>query len=191
MLKYALVNFGNPAPMLKPFFCILLCSSLFLTACTQNNTPSADQKGDVATNSQPAFVGCYSVEKNSPAQILIKADNSAFSMQMKEPDGGWDTPEAMRIFDETQAWEFFKTNALGLNKADVVASLGREDEALVLAQIKSELVALNPSLDSPYVVSLFGAVNTIYQVACDNVGLELAVKDGIHQQASDGSQGGN
>lgn len=153
---------------------------LILTACSQGNR-LADEQSTQSGKTKINFSGCYSIEKGSPAQILIKSDTATPTMQMKEPNGGWDTPESMRMLDGKESWEFYKVNALELNKEDILATIGREDGVMVVSALKPAVASVNPHIDSGFVVSLFGAVNTIYQVECDDVGLTLAPKDGIHQ----------
>lgn len=124
------------------------------------------------------FVGCYSVEKNVPAQLQISLDGEHFAMQMKEPDGSWDTKEPLLLLDKDKAWQAYQVNAIGLKKDDLADSLVRTDGVLILSQLGGSY-ALKPSLDSGYVVNLFGATNTIYRVACDNEGVDL-LKDSPH-----------
>lgn len=125
------------------------------------------------------FSGCYSVEKNTPAELKISASGEGFVMQMKEPDGSWDAPEPMSVLGKDTAWQAYKVNAIGLKKDDLADSVVRTDGVLILSQLGGNY-ALKPSLDSGYVVNLFGATNTIYSVACDNEGVDL-LKDSPHR----------
>lgn len=146
---------------------LLIAIALALTACGQN-TNQTPQK----TNNQDDFVGCYSVEKGEPAQIKI--DNAdSYTMQMKEPNGGWDAKEPLEAMDIDTAWELYKVNALGLNKSDIKSTLVRPDGVMAISRL-GEGVAVNPNLDSTHLVNIFGATNTIYPVECDDVGLDLA-----------------
>lgn len=158
----------------KIFFPLTL---LMLTACgEQPATPTSTTQ----TASTTELVGCYSVHKDSPAQIKISHD-AGYAMQMKEPDGAsetWDKPEPLVALTFDKAWEFFKTNTLDVQSADLSHVIARPDGMMVLAKINPTVRNVNPMLDSDYVMQLFGAVNTIYQVPCDEVRLEM--KPDIH-----------
>lgn len=143
--------------------------AMALMACQPNtqNLTKTDNKDD--------FVGCYSVEKGTPAQIQISKQDG-YVMQMKEPTGGWDAAETLEMLDLDKAWEVYQVNALNLNKSDIKATLARPDGVMVISRL-GEGVAVNPNLDSTHIINIFGATNTIYVVPCDEVGLDLA-KDG-------------
>lgn len=177
-------------------FSVLLGLVAVLFGCGQ---PSTDTKSAPATASTGAdtktavsdFSGCYSVDKSLPAQIFINQSQSGYTMQMKEPDGTWDKAEPLLKKTADEAWQFFSTNAISLDKKDVKAVLLRADEVMALAAVDKAVTAVNPHMDSPYVVSLFGAVNTIYQVACDDTPLVLASPhDTIHGMPSGSTHGG-
>ena len=146
-----------------------------LTACekpTQTSTTQQIQQGG-------EFVGCYTIDKAKPAQIKINHDNGVYTMQMKEPVGAktiWDNPEPLDEMTIGDAWQFFGVNMLGLEKSDLQAVIARPDKMMVLAQIKSASQNINPRLDSSYVVYIFRGANTIYQVACDDVPLDIIKK---------------
>lgn len=148
-----------------PAFLVVI--ALALTACGQNTAQNTTK-----TNNQDDFVGCYSVEKGTPAQIKIDKKDG-YTMQMKEPNGGWDAPEALEIIDIDTAWELYKVNALDLNKANIKSTLARPDGVMAISRL-GDGVAVNPNLDSTHLVNIFGATNTIYPVECDDVGLDLA-----------------
>ncbi|OOR87564.1 hypothetical protein LP123_08185 [Moraxella bovis] len=165
---------------IKSYSCIpSIFFALGLTACNQtaptDNAPTAKADGQAE-----AFVGCYSVEKNSPAQIKVSEQAGGFFMQMKEPDGAktlWDNPEPLDEISVDEAWDYFGVNALSLDKSDVERVLARPDEMMVLAKIKDASQNINPLLDSPYVVYIFKGANTIYQVPCDDTPVDI-VKNG-------------
>ncbi|MDO4426549.1 MAG: hypothetical protein Q4B88_00320 [Moraxella sp.] len=167
-------------------FFMLLGVTMLLLACGQSpssdsNTVSLDKKDTKTDKTTLDFSGCYSVDKSLPAQIFINQSQSGYTMQMKEPDGTWDKPEPLLNKTVDEAWQFFSTNAISLDRKDVKAVLVRADEVMALASIDKAVTAVNPHMDSSYVVSLFGAVNTIYQVACDDTPLVLASPhDGVH-----------
>lgn len=180
-------------------FFMLLGVTTLLLACGQPpsgdpNTASLDKK-DAQTDKAETldFSGCYSVDKSLPVQIFITQSEAKgqYTMQMKEPDGTWDKAEPLLNQTADEAWQFFSTNAISLDKKDVKAVLVRADEVMALAGVDKAVTAVNPHMDSPYVVSLFGAVNTIYQVACDDTPLVLvSPHDAVHGKPSDTVQGG-
>ncbi len=161
----------------------LLSLSLFmLTACSEpdpaDNTVSQSQPHEDGQAAQ--FVGCYSIDKNLPAQIKISQRADGFVMQMKEPDQAktpWDKPEPLDEISVDKAWEYFGVNALSLDKSDVESVLARPDEMMVLAKIKETSQNINPLLDSDYMVYIFKGANTIYQVPCDDKPLDI-IKEG-------------
>lgn len=154
-------------------WCAVVSVCVVLTSC----------KADDKVVQPFVFEGCYSVDKALPAQIYISKQGDGVVMQMKEPDGTWDTPEPMKAMTVDRAWDFFSANALGLSRQDLQQALARHDDVMVLGQADKALLTVKPELDSPYVVSLFGSVTTIYQVACDNEPLVLDVDlAGIHSK---------
>lgn len=158
--------------MPKIFFITL---SLFLVACDQANTTSDNHLQD-----HHVFIGCYSTQKNTPAQILIDDHDGQMTMAMKEPDGSWDTPEPMKVLNQGQTWDFFKTNGLNLGQTDILTSIGRVDDVMALGYLKEGLPAVNPHLDSQFVIGLFGAVNTIYKMECDKTPVQFEMPKDIH-----------
>lgn len=150
----------------------LLFLSLLVVLCLsgcQESPKTPRQSADEL----PSLVGCYRIEKQGSAQIKINQNDQSYTMQMKEAQGGWDTPEPMQLIDTGRAWEYFEVNSLGLHQSDLAQSLVREDGVLTLSVLKSGVSAINPNLDSEFVVSLFGASNTIYQSACDDEPLDI------------------
>lgn len=155
---------------LAQIFAMLLIACLFLTACGNQNTANnkavnSAQAGDKAA-AQNTLVGCYSIEKDVPAQIRVSQENERFFMQMQEKQGGWDTPELLNNGDISADWSYFSMNALGLNQSDMQMILARPDGVMALGLVKPALVGINPHMDSPFVINIFGAVNTIYQADC-------------------------
>lgn len=151
---------------MNAFKTVILCLSLLLVACNQEK-PSLQ----ASENSPSDFVGCYTINQQSPAQIKISEQDGKYTMQMKEPQGAssvWDSPESLELVDVGSAWQFFAVNQLDLNKSDVEAVLARPDKMMVLAKIKSASKNINPRLDSAFVVYIFRGSNTIYQVPCDD-----------------------
>lgn len=140
-----------------------MLTTIFLAACQDSTPKQSADKAEVAT-----FDGCYAIEQQSPAQIKISQENNQFVMQMKEQTGGWDTPESLQSLDKAKGWQFFSTNAIQLSSSDVMGVLARPDGVMAMAQLHEASVNTNPMLDSHYVVNLLGAVNTIYQVPCDD-----------------------
>lgn len=140
--------------------------SLLLVACNQEK-PSLQ----ASENSPIDFVGCYTINQQSPAQIKISQQEHGYVMQMKEPQGAsavWDKPERLEVLNVDSAWQFFAVNKLDINNSDVEAVLARPDKMMVLAKIKSTSKNINPRLDSAFVVYIFRGSNTIYQVPCDD-----------------------
>lgn len=164
-------------PKTMPKF-LLFALSFFVVAC--GDTANSPKSSNHTTSVPEQFVGCYATKQSSPAQISITHTNGQLSMAMKEPDGGWDTPEPMQVLENGQAWEFFKVNALNLTQSDIVASIGRTDSVMTLGVLKEGLPAVNPHLDSSFVVSLFGAVNTIYRVDCDKTPVKFDLPENFH-----------
>lgn len=170
---------------MKIMFLPKICSAaifgaLLLTACS--NDASAPVKSAEPTQSAQApssnFQGCYTIEQGAPAQIKISGDNGNYVMQMKEgrdKSGTWDQPEKLLVQPKNDGWKHFSTNALNLSVSDVVGEIiARPDGVMALAQIDSAVANTNPFVDSSYVIALMGAVNTIYQVPCDDTRVELA-----------------
>lgn len=160
-------------------FILSVFCTLSLTACNQS-VPTDNAPTAKADKQARLFVGCYSVDKNNPAQIKVSEQAGGFVMQMKEPDGAkmpWDNPEPLDEISVDQAWNYFSVNALSFDKSDVERVLARPDEMMVLAKVKDASQNINPLLDSHYVVYIFKGVNTIYQVPCDDTPVDI-IKDG-------------
>lgn len=150
---------------------------LSLVACQQSDdTPKSTQADESAV-----FEGCYSIDKNQPAQIKISQEQNGFVMQMKEAAGEqiWDQPEVLQQQTAEQGWQVFSTNHINLSKSDVIGILSRPDGVMAMAQVKQASANTNPMLDSNYVVHLLGAVNTIYQVPCDDTPIDFIKQ--VHQ----------
>lgn len=150
-----------------------LVTLIFMTACSDTNQ-TKDQPVEV---SQGDLVGCYSIEKGVPAQIWVHRQTSGLVMQMKESasaDSTWDLPEPLNELDLKSGWAYFQSNALDLSQKDLVSVVARPDGVLAIGRLKAAAANTNPYLDSHYVVNLLGAVNTIYQVDCDDVRVDLS-----------------
>lgn len=166
--------------MLRIFSLILLG---LLVACRPSTAPesanidtgSSDDR--FALKAHSGMMGkCYSLTKDFPATIKIDEDRVAqkITMQMKEPDGSWDTPEPMRSLEKSEAWQYYEVNMLGLTKDDIAGTVVREDGVMAISSLSPLVSSINPHLDSDYIVSLFGTVNTIYEVPCDDVPVDIA-----------------
>ncbi|SIS01428.1 hypothetical protein SAMN02745664_11442 [Moraxella cuniculi DSM 21768] len=151
-----------------------------LTGCeksqkTAENAQKNKQFGVAAE--ETVFDGCYTIDKDTPATIKISQQNGGYVMQMKEPKGSqaiWDNPEKLEVLPLAQGWQYFSTNSIDLSSADVAGDvIARADKMLILLQTHQASANTNPMLDSRYVVSLMGAVNTIYQVPCDDTPVDL------------------
>ncbi|WP_227430703.1 hypothetical protein [Psychrobacter sp. I-STPA6b] len=117
------------------------------------------------------FEGCYAVVHNSPAQIKISQQAGQWVMQMKEPARAkrvWDDPERLEVMDIKQAKSYFP-----MDIKHVTAMIGRPDKKLVLAQVSSAYQNTNPLVDSQFFVFIHQGENTIYQVPCDDVNMDL------------------
>lgn len=127
-----------------------------------------DKKSQYPISNQPTLVGCYSVDKGVPAQIKINETNGLFTMQMKEQIGGWDTPESLDVLSGSKAWAYFSGNTLGVRESGVGQVLARPDGVMAMGIIKDSAAALNPQVDSPFLMTILGATNTVYNVPCDD-----------------------
>lgn len=151
-----------------------------LSACDNAQPTQSAQLSSITANKASVgiderFVGCYAFNKTDYAVLKISYDNGFF-MQMKNNDKHniWDNKEPMTISSNNS--QFFGTNALNLDPTDVQTLIVRTDEIMAIGQVDDSLVALNPALDSQFVVNLAGAVNTIYSVVCDDVPMNLLDK---------------
>lgn len=151
-----------------------------LSACDNAQPTQSAQLSSITANKASVgiderFVGCYAFNKTDYAVLKISYDNGFF-MQMKNNDKHniWDNKEPMTISSNNS--QFFGTNALNLDPKDVQQIIVRTDEIMAIGQVDDSLVALNPALDSQFVVNLAGAVNTIYSVVCDDVPMNLLDK---------------
>lgn len=153
---------------------MLACCGAMLVACQ-------DQAVSVAENSKVDFVGCYAVKKDIPAQIKIAKTNNQYTMQMKEnSDKVWDDAEPLTAVGVADGFGNFNANALNVKEDDVAQILVRPDGVMALAQLKPAVANINPHLDSDVIMSLFGAVNTVYKVACDDVPVDLTPAHDFH-----------
>lgn len=154
----------------------LLLPVLALTACTEPGESTKTETAKVDTV-ESDFVGCYTIEQGAPATIKISHDGAQYLMQMKEGADKaqvWDAPERLEQLPKAQGWKHFSTNSINLTDADVSADiLVRPDEVLALAKLQETTANTNPMIDSGYAVALMGAVNTIYQVPCDETRVEF------------------
>ncbi len=174
---------------IKSLVLVLPVLTLMLSACNpsqhSSQNPSGADDENIKSHQEQVdqtlhFVGCYSIDKNLPSQIKISQKAGQFVMQMKEPENAktlWDAPEPLDEIDIDKAWDYFKVNALSLEKSDVQSALARPDAMMVLVKVKEASQNINPLLDSPYVVYIFKGANTIYQVPCDDKPLDI-IKEG-------------
>lgn len=156
-----------------------LSLAVVLSACGEQPVATTNASGTAAPSTD-AYVGCYTIEQGTPASIKVSRDGESYSMQMKEPEGEdrvWDAPEKLNQLSKNQGWRHFSTNSINLTSADVSADiLVRPDEFLALAKLHDTAANTNPMIDSSYAVSLMGAVNTIYQVPCDETPVNFGVQ---------------
>lgn len=158
---------------------VLALSVLGLSACSESTTKTAEttktETADTAIVSN--FEGCYAIEQGSPALIKISKDGAGYAMQMKENADKaqvWDKPEALDSLSADDAWQYFASNSLNLNKSDLIGdAIVRKDKVMAMAQVQSAAANTNPFLDSAYVVMLINKVATIYQVPCDDTRMDM------------------
>lgn len=165
----------------------ILLVMLFLCGCSKNDHPStASETAKPLARSSASLVGCYSVTKTNPtlAQIQITPQ---MAMQMKEPTGGWDTPEAMNTLTADKAWTFFADNPIGVRAKDIKNALGRPDNVMAIAVLDNS-ATLNPQVDSPFIINIFGTVNTVYQVPCDETPVNFHSSTGAYVISHGGSK---
>ncbi|WP_294033357.1 hypothetical protein [uncultured Moraxella sp.] len=168
---------------------ILALSVLGLSACSESTTKATEttktESADTATVSN--FEGCYAIEQGSPALIKISKDGTGYAMQMKENADkaqAWDEPEMLDSLSTDDAWQYFASNSLNLNKSDLIGdAIVRKDKVMAMAQVQSAAANTNPFLDSAYVVMLINKVATIYQVLCDDTRVDM-IKDFHHATPS-------
>lgn len=176
--------------LIAPVFTLCAVLSAFaLSACNQN-APTTDSNVHANANSpSDSLAGCYSVEKDTPAQIRINLTADQYSMQMKENTAAvWDDAEALNTLSVAAGWRYFDRNAINLGQQDIQAIIARPDEVMALAALKSGVSNLNPHIDSDYAIMIAGMVNTVYRVACDDVPLDLATPVNPHLPADDSQQ---
>lgn len=155
------------------------CLSLVavLAACGDQPVATTNANDTASASTPDAYVGCYTIEQGAPATIKISHDGVQYLMQMKEGADKaqvWDAPERLEQLPKTQGWKHFSANSINLTDADVSADiLVRPDEVLALAKLQETTANTNPMIDSGYAVALMGAVNTIYQVPCDETRVEF------------------
>ncbi|MFB6349601.1 hypothetical protein ACFBZI_09220 [Moraxella sp. ZJ142] len=147
-----------------------------LTACQKTPTDETAKTAENLTaqsDHKVDYVGCYTIDKDTPAAIKISRQNGHYVMQMKEPKGKasvWDNPEPLTLLPKANGWQSFAVNAINLSVSDVTGEIvARPDGIMAIAQVHETTANTNPLVDSPYVVALMGAVNTIYQVPCDEI----------------------
>ena len=160
----------------KPARLFILMIVFALTACGEKPVNSDSTNNKTQADAKDEFVGCYTINKDTPAQIKISKNQDGYVMQMKEPRGAktlWDNPESLKKVEPEQAWNFFRVNALDFGKDDVQAVIMRPDNMMVLTKVKDASKNVNPKLDSDFVVHIFGAVNTIYAVDCDDKQIDI------------------
>ncbi|OAU94505.1 hypothetical protein [Moraxella catarrhalis] len=158
-------------------FASALSAAMMVTACGDKPTEQASVSAPEADTRQTTYVGCYTIDKDTPASIQISLKDGKYVMQMKEDESKaqvWDEPESLTVLTKSDGWKYFSTNSINLSMSDVAGEIiARPDEVLVIAKLHETSVNTNPMLDSHYAVSLMGAVNTIYQVACDDKRISL------------------
>lgn len=145
--------------------CWVLGLAVLLAACGEDATKPVQSK----THSDDGLVGCYTIEQGTAAQIWLHRIDDKLVMQMKEPTGSqtaWDKPEAMDTPSVAQGFTHFSTNRLDVTVSDVQSIAVRPDGVFAIARLSDAAANTNPLLDSPVIVQLFGAVNTIYQAPC-------------------------
>lgn len=154
-----------------------LSLAVVLVACGDQPVATTNTNDTVSASTPDAYVGCYTIEQGAPATIKISHDGAQYLMQMKEGADKvqvWDAPERLEQLPKAQGWKHFSTNSINLTDADVSADiLARPDEVLALAKLQETTANTNPMIDSGYAVALMGAVNTIYQVPCDETRVEF------------------
>ena len=154
-----------------------LSLAVVLVACGDQPVATTNTNDTAAASTPDAYVGCYTIEQGAPATIKISHDGAQYLMQMKEGADKvqvWDAPERLEQLPKAQGWKHFSTNSINLTDADVSADiLARPDEVLALAKLQETTANTNPMIDSGYAVALMGAVNTIYQVPCDETRVEF------------------
>ena len=159
------------------FFTNIVFIMAMLVACGDEPVVSTSAKTATTEPKQDFYVGCYTIDKNTPASIKISQAQGGYKMQMKEPNDAaktWDTPEPLLVLTKQDGWKYFSTNAINLSVNDITDQvIVRPDGLLVIAKLHDASTNTNPMLDSRYAVALMGAVNTIYQVACDDKRINL------------------
>lgn len=163
---------------MKPYVMIgCLALTVALAACGDKPVATTNTNDTAAASTPDTYVGCYTIEQNTPATIKISHDGEHYLMQMKEGADKaqtWDAPERLDQLSKGQGWRHFSTNSINLTDADVAADvLARPDEVLALVRLHDTTANTNPMIDSGYAVALMGAVNTIYQVPCDDTRVEF------------------
>lgn len=157
---------------MKAFFMIgSFWLALTLVACGEQPVATTNANHATATSTDDSYVGCYTIEQGTPATIKISRDGHDYVMQMKQSKDHasvWDTAEKLNQLPKHQGWKYFSTNSINLTDADIKEDiLVRPDEVMALVKLHDTTTNTNPMIDSRYAVALIGAVNTIYQVPCD------------------------
>lgn len=143
----------------------VLC--IFCAICAGcNKTPKKEADGIGGVD----FLGCYSVEKNAPAQIRVQqnaqtpASDGDFFMQMPDAKGDWDSPEPLFLGNAAAKARFGE--ALDIPSDGVLATIARPDEVMEMAALDPALVGVDARLDSAFAIRILQAVNTVYKVDC-------------------------
>lgn len=148
------------------------CSALLLTGCDGGASSSVVEGASTEkTPDLSVFAGCYTVSHDEPAQIKISEQAGTWVMQMKEAaqtQRVWDEPEPLELLDNSEIPKYFS-----IDPDNVDAVLARPDRVLVMAHVKSVYANIDPLLDSEYLSYIYKGANTIYQVACDEVNVDL------------------
>lgn len=173
---------------------MIIALTVMLSACNKADEPASaptaaagtvnnsTQTTAVLSDLDKKLVGCYTFDNNEQgvpdyAMLKISIAQDALVMQMKNDDKAvlWDAPERLQTLPAlSDGFEFFKVNAININAADVLAVAAREDKVMAIAHIRPELKQMGV-LDSEFIINVAGAVNTIYQVPCDDVPMDLTV----------------
>lgn len=159
---------------------------ILLLACTE---PKSESGGDEAlagvnqpmrlSDTHQALVGCYTFAYNQQsypdyAMLKLSMVGDVLAMQMKNADANkpWDDAEDLQALPIGDGFEFFKVNALDVAMTDIMAVAARPDAVMAIARISPQAQNIK-GLDSDVIIHIAGAVNTIYQVACDDVPMDL------------------
>ena len=100
------------------FFANVVFIMVMLVACGDEPAVSTSAKTATTDPKQDFYIGCYTIDKNTPASIKISQAQGGYKMQMKEPNDAakaWDTPEPLLVLTKQDGWKYFSTNAINLS----------------------------------------------------------------------------